>query len=268
MTKNFWAKLPINLLVSLLLSTFLFILISLGLSSILGHVTTVLIAPSELTAFGSTTAPIISTLLAGELERFRESFPSSLTTASAPLLHLTYWQIRLLMKRANPESDPIDLLEPTMQLTSIIATSTSLITPLMHHFTTLSAFTLLELLDQESTREEADRGLKIILDSRTASSAWDIAIRDAISKKLNINVGTAGQHAAVLAASQGLQHLADLATASEAERPDVLSEARPDAAAAAAAASSQSQPQAWDATALARNGYLSAATAGEQGQNR
>ncbi len=221
----------------------------LGISSILGHLATVLVAPSDITMAGSKTAPIIGMLLTGELERYREMLPSAITHTTAPIVYLAFWHIRLLVKRASASTEPSDLLDPAMQLAFILAHST-VISPLAHHFGVLAAVTLLDLVQVESTREEAERGLKLISEARTLAPAWDAAIRDMILRKQHGfssgNVSTASQHA--LTASQGLQHLADLATASEGGR----SESRPEASGA-----SNSQTQAWEPPALTQNGYLS-----------
>jgi len=216
------------------------------------------VAPSDITVAGSGSAPIIGTLLRGELERFRESLPNSLTPTSAPVVHLAYWYMRLLIKRATPADEASELLEPAMQLVSLLTTNPPIATPLVHHFTVLAVISLLDLLDVDSTRDEADRGLKLFLDSRTAPSAWDAAVRDAVLKKRHSlsagNTTAASQHA--LTASQGLQHLADLATAGEAGRTEVLSEARPEV-------STGSKGNDWNSTALTRSGYLSVLGGGD-----
>jgi hypothetical protein len=232
-----------------------------GLSSILGHIATVLIASADITSSISTAAPIINTLLVGELERFRESFPAPITPSSTPLLHLAYWHIRLLMKRASPAAEPAELLNPAMQLTSILTSNPTLVSPLIHHFTALAALTLLDLLDVEGTREEADRGIQMILENRSSPSGWDAVINDAIHKKQHSSLSgaaaaAASQHA--LTASQGLQHLADLATATEVGRPESLNETRPDQGPSAPSGTQGQAQQNWDSTALTRGGYLSA----------
>ncbi|KAI9736562.1 MAG: Glucose-responsive transcription factor [Claussenomyces sp. TS43310] len=233
-------------------------------SSVLGHVAAVFIAPSDVTALGSSSAPIISTLLVGELERFRESFPASLTPESSPLVHLAYWHLRLLMKRATPASDPSELAGPAMRIITLLTGSPTFTSPLLHHFSVLAALTLIDLLDLESTRDEAEVGIKMLRESYAPLSAWDMAIRDTIQKKRHSSgivastTAAASQHA--LTASQGLQHLADLATATEADRSEALSETRPETVASAPPTTVAANQAAWDSTALTRNGYLSALT--------
>ncbi|OBT66952.1 hypothetical protein VE03_04138 [Pseudogymnoascus sp. 23342-1-I1] len=184
------------------------------LSSILGHVATVLTAPPSLLAFPSSATPLISALLTGELERFRESLPAALSTSTAPFMHLTYWHVQLLTLRATPGTPAATLLHPAVQTTSLLATAP--LSPLHIHFTTLASATLLELLDNEATHEEADRTLRSLFDGPPRNTApWDKALRDLVAKHTRA-ASPAAPSAAALTASQGLQHLADLATAGEA----------------------------------------------------
>lgn len=185
-----------------------------GLSIILGHVSLVTLIPTDLDSFSVRSGPIFSTLIRGELERFRESLPSSfLPPTNAPLVHLCYWHLRLLVELFLPDSEPSDLLVSALRVVTQLVNNPGLITPLTYHCTTLAALALLDLTEYEATREEAERSLKSLVESRIAPSTWDVAVRDFIANRKS-NLATAeSKHASV--ASQSLQRLADLATATE-----------------------------------------------------
>jgi hypothetical protein len=212
---------------------------------------------------------VITSLLSGQLERFRESFPSTVTAVTSPICHLTYWHTRLLINRTGPQDDPNELLQLATEVVKLLAGNPTLITPLTHHFTSLAAMTLVDLLDTEFTRDGAEHYIKIIMDSRIAPSGWDSVIREMIAKKAASTAagistaavtGAASQHA--LTASQGLQHLADLATATEAGRSEVLSEA---IAEKAITASHGAGSQPWESPSITKVGYLNL-LAGEAGR--
>jgi hypothetical protein len=135
-----------------------------------------------------------------------------------------------------PESEPFDLLVPAMNIVTQLTHNAGLVSPLTHHSTTLTAVTLIDLTAYDITREEAESGLKALLENRIAPSGWDASVREMIVKQQHSNPsGGAGstvgpktsdsqQHA--LTASQGLQRLADLATATEEGRDVSAGEGR------------------------------------------
>ena len=155
-------------------------------------------------------------------------------------MHLTYWHVQLLTLRATPGTPPASLLHPAVQTTALLAAAPP--SPLHIHFTTLASATLLELLDNEATREEADRTLRSLFDAPPRHPApWDKALRDLVARHTRA-ASPAAPSAAALTASQGLQHLADLATAGEAVETK-------EGGAAAAAVS-------WDPATMTRGGFL------------
>lgn len=190
-------------------------------------------------ALSTPSSSIITTLLTGELERFRESLPHTSSPAYS-LLQLGYLHLALLTRRQSPDTTATDLLSLTLTMLSHLTDSRP--TPLHHHFSSLIALTLIELVDHDSTREEAERGLGLLLGiliPRT-DSCWDATTKELCNRKLQGPAagGKAFSHA-------GLQHLADLATATE-EGREVLSGEREEGAGAPV----------WEPGALTRAGYL------------
>jgi len=124
------------------------------------------------------------------------------------------------MDLINPESEPSEMLVAATHIVTQLTHNTTLTTALNPHFTTLVALALIDLKTYPTTKDEAESSLTALLDNRIAASAWDMAIRDLIVKTPSLgSVGGAAQTAATqhaITASQGLQHLADLATATTA----------------------------------------------------
>lgn len=163
-------------------------------------------------------------ILRGEVERCRETFPSTFFPPSnAPVIHLCYCYMRILVELKASPADPEVILGPAMRIVALLTHNTSFMSPLTHYATILAALTLIELTNFESTKDSAEGSLRDLLENHIAPSGWDVAVRDMIvSKRNQISSAGAGsaesQHA--LTASQGLQRLADLATATEGDRAD------------------------------------------------
>jgi hypothetical protein len=115
-----------------------------------------------------------------------------------------------------------------MHIVTQLTHNTSLISPLTHHATALASSTLIDLTSYDKTKETAEAGLKTLVESRIAPSGWDAAIKEMILNKQNSGSPTGAGSAAnsnpesqhSLTASQGLQRLADLATATEEGRAE------------------------------------------------
>ncbi|KAH8816177.1 hypothetical protein F5884DRAFT_212493 [Xylogone sp. PMI_703] len=244
------------------------------MSIVLGHISTVTITPTDLPTLAIPPAPIVGTLMRGELERCRESLPQTLFPPSkCPVLHLCYWSIRILLELRLPDSEPYELSGPAMNLITQLAHNTTTISPLNYHATALAALTLLELTGFETTREEAEGSLNTILDGRIAPSSWDSAIRDYIIKKRQpgssggasgVAAGTQPSNAQqnlTTSASQGLQRLADLATATEEGRVEsTASEGRRESEKSITTASNTQFKRYNELRELVRNGYIMAFT--------
>ncbi|KAH7346398.1 hypothetical protein BKA65DRAFT_399483 [Rhexocercosporidium sp. MPI-PUGE-AT-0058] len=204
------------------------------LSIILGHTSAIALAPTDLPTLGIPRDAVYGTLLRGELERFRESLPATaLQPSNAPLLHMCYWHLRILVGLTLVSLEPFDLKESAVNSLAQLVNNSGLISPLTHHCTALVALAFLDLTEYEATRDEAEEALRTLLEARRAPSTWDAAVRDLIANKkqqaasnaappLVVNLGTAeSKHASV--ASQSLQRLADLATATEEGRDAAIS---------------------------------------------
>jgi len=258
-----------------------------GLSCIVGHLAELFVAPEDLMAPSSRSGPLISKLIAGEMERFRESVDAVL--GSLHVVHLAYWHIRLLLKRHTPGAEPIDLLGPAEIIARILNSSNAPFTPLTHHFAALAALTLCEVADVPDVRDVARQGIKELqdaLDQRRATRAedgptpaaatlpatgWVATIRDLLANKTpqpqqqpsSSSTTTGGNGTSSSVPNQGsLQHLADLAVGGlDSEN------AAPPASAQGVATGSGTVDNAPDAasprldfTALTRVGYLAALT--------
>ena len=208
----------------------------------------------------SSSPPLVGKLLNGEIDRFRESIDS--TIHSLNLVDLSYWHVKLLLKRHTATSEPYDLLGPAQHLVAILNSPSTPITPLNHHFAALAALTLVELVDMPETREGAWKGIQDLheaLDKRRGFSVredgigWDGAIRDLIVKKQQQQQSGgsgSGSHG-------GLQHLADLAVGERGPPAGPSSSTGTGSQGTLPTAErAPSSPTAFDPTLLTRYGYL------------
>ena len=233
-----------------------------GLSLILGHLSEIFFSPTTLTIPITVTGTLISRLLTGELERFRESVDTIL--ALQPILNLAYWHVKLLHKRHNPTSvsEVKDIAVVAKTITSILGSNENLVTPLMFHFVGLLTITLVELIEIRDTKEDAKGGLQDvhlaieqnqIFPPPTRDGdyvGWESVILDKVRKGLhNAQHRQSGTDAII--DRGGLQHLADLAVG---ETEDGASKAERVEDDAPIERNEQSDGVDW--TALTRAGYL------------
>ncbi|KAL3421979.1 hypothetical protein PVAG01_06135 [Phlyctema vagabunda] len=196
------------------------------LSLVLAQMSEILTLPNDESEMSVKEVSKYGTLLRGQLKRVQEDFPETFFPASnCPLIHICYWGLRILMELIRPDSEPKDLLEPALHIITQLNFNTGFISPLTYHATTLAVLALVELMGIESTKAEATVSLKSFLENRHAQSSWDGVINTYIVKKLPpVPNSTAGPSSALseasLTASQGLQRLADLATATEEGKQD------------------------------------------------
>jgi hypothetical protein len=179
--------------------------------------------------------PLHYTLLKGQLDRLRESFPEGFSDPQeAPLIHLFFPYLQLLLLSFIPKEDPFQLIKPTTQIVTELVRNPNLICPLTKHATLLAARTLLNLRGYSETQSEAERNLTILLEDSIMPSTWDQDIKNLIARGLRSEPQDAEFHAEQsrqmsLTATRSLQHLAELATATTIENEgtqDQATEAR------------------------------------------
>lgn len=184
--------------------------------------------------------PTLSSMTTLATELLRWTFPAEQTD---PILHLSYWHIRLLSELLSSPSirRRENILQCAKKLVDLLAGNHDLLSPLTHHFVVLASLGLLDLVantgngDDDGLRsEEAVRLGKNVLEFSLSPSPWNTAVREKLAARLldiPARLGTsagAGNNTAAAAAaaaaatgvggagsSQNLQQLADLATAVE-----------------------------------------------------
>jgi predicted nucleotidyltransferase len=170
----------------------------------------------------------------------------------------------MLVELTLPDSEPYDLLVGALRTVTQLIHNQGLITPLTYQSTTLAALALLELTEYETTRDEAETSLKSLVESRTAPSTWDAAVRELIANRKQpasstapaVNSATAeSKHASV--ASQSLQRLADLATATEEGRDVTVGEERKEGERTGSGAAGAHFQRFHKLREVVRSGYLS-----------
>ena len=189
------------------------------MSIVLGHISIGLQLATDVSPFTLHPAGTINgILIRGELERCREVFPESFFPPSKlPGFHLCYWSLRILVELWLQYSRPQDVMDAAMSIVTQLQQNPTFIGPMTHYATALAALTLTEMGSNDESKEEAEAGLKALVEQRIAPSTWDPRIREIILKRKN-SASVQSQHA--LTASQGLQRLADLATATGEGRND------------------------------------------------
>ncbi|KUI69787.1 hypothetical protein VM1G_05075 [Cytospora mali] len=179
------------------------------LAYIMGHwVPASVLAPSNLTPGAGARAAATFHL---NMEMWRAHFPGDIPSDVEPVLHLAYWHCRLLAFLFMPSSLLTDVSWAVRESVGLLTTHSQMISPLNHHFTSLVALCLIELAKLEASREEANELLNRLLEANIAPSNWDEQIRVKIRDALRPSSSSAAE----ATASRSLQHLADLATATE-----------------------------------------------------
>lgn len=212
----------------------------------------ILQAPPELISPIKTTSPIISTLIHGQLDRFRESAEPQLRGPPNPI-QLYYHHTCLLIRRLPSSSYPYnqDLLDPATRIAKAVNEQGVLSSPFSHHLAALSLATLRELGEAGNDRDAVRNSLYELTRAMSAREAnpqrWDHIICQAAREAhqrishLEQRQGSGIDGVTTKAgAASGLQHLADAAVGGvdSQQKLSVISEQ--------------------DSTALLRQGYLTA----------
>ncbi|KAK0708123.1 hypothetical protein B0H67DRAFT_603177 [Lasiosphaeris hirsuta] len=156
----------------------------------------------------------VASLINMAMQEFRWQFPDDLDEAHLPVLHLAYWHLHLLTDLVSPTSQSAKMLHDCRNIVRLLSSNPHLLSPLNHHFVSLAALSLIELTKVDSTRDEAARLVKEILESRIAPSPWNAAVREKITEKSRPLTGTGtASGLGALVGGGNLQQLADLATA-------------------------------------------------------
>lgn len=174
-----------------------------GLSKLLNRISFVI---STLKPGESTGEPPMPAILADYIENWREDLPPHIEPETYPMVHLAYWHCRLLVYLLTPGTTESQNWWATKELANLVSANAELRAPLINHFASLVVMSLSKLSRTDDTREDVAQLVRDIVDK--PGSAWDGA-RDRLAEQTQVTT------AADATASQGLQHLADLATAYE-----------------------------------------------------
>ncbi len=177
---------------------------------------------------------LIGSVIHTQLEDIRLSLPADYTfTDNAPMT-LAFWYTRLLLRRLQDNADPAESLTDARDILGLVPGT---ISPLVKDAVIVAIVTLMELLDDENLEisSEAEKELKTFMSSppRHPPASWDSDLRELILPKIIKTASPTQNHSqpqnsqiqpqasnAALTASQGLQHLADLATAGDTDRSE------------------------------------------------
>lgn len=177
------------------------------LSKLLNRISFVI---STLQAGATAADPSMAAILADYIENYREDLPAHVDAAAYPMIHLAYWHCRLLVTLLTPGITPKEMMWPTKELAHLLSVTAEMKSPLINHFVSLATMALGELIKADATREEIIDIIRGIAE-KPSGGHWD-GVRDKLTEFTRPKSSSGGLDTA---ASQGLQHLADLATAHE-----------------------------------------------------
>lgn len=170
-------------------------------------------------------------LLNSALDRFRESVEPMF--ASWPLVHLSFLQAKLMMKR-HPSCSPEEIFTLALNIVFVLCAEQNSKTPLIHHFAGLAAVALVEGLQIAKTNDAALRGLQDLRfwleKSQSGNANWEAIIANYIASKVPASQQPPPSNGTPIDRG-GLQHLADAAVGeTEAANGDRAADEAPRAA--------------------------------------
>lgn len=168
-------------------------------------------------------APSIhGTMLRVELERCREALPENfINPHNAPLIHLVFHYIQIQLQLMLPEYEPKEILVPAAQIVAVLSQYSNYYFPITQHATALATEVLIDLRKFGEARSEAEHNLSVLRDGHIMPSPINSTIKEMIINNQRSDLYgddskvVKSQH--VLTASQTLQQLAELATATTIE---------------------------------------------------
>ncbi|CAK7209956.1 hypothetical protein SCUCBS95973_000621 [Sporothrix curviconia] len=209
-------------------------------------------------SFTSYLVPLSQQLDLG-LEMWRADLPDTVTESSAPLVHLGYWQYRLLAYLLQPSALASDVAWATKKVVELIVVVTGAkterhgttppppITPFHHYFICLSGLILAELSKVANERQAALRVFNELLEvvapqpvpveggaegatETVNNSVWNYPLRETLARRLqsspaNNSSSTAASNAAAVAAAAVAAVAAAAAAASAAPNAEGVSTA-------------------------------------------
>lgn len=193
-----------------------------GLSRILGHVLEIIMG--DLIDRSSIQRPVICRTMLCELEFFHIGAQTFMQTT--PALRLAYMHVTLVVQRVLPHAEPYEVFLPAERLMLLLNSfgPGDSVSVLRHHYISLAALTFSGAADASDTRDRAQSMLDLVVQAieqrrgfatDEAPSAWDMAIRQLISKRHGSSPILEASTPADPTVRGGLQHLADLAVNQE-----------------------------------------------------
>ncbi|KAJ2898575.1 uncharacterized protein MKZ38_003820 [Zalerion maritima] len=198
-----------------------------GLAEAIGQMSPILHLSPDVWNFEHASTSIVRSGGTAFVDSWRRALPNSVTPTTHPVVHIAYWHskvISYIISCAPPSNDVVKLRQLqwcVSKLVTSLTESPQLPAPFMHHFASLACLAIGELKKVPEARGEASDLASQLLEANVSVEAWRDSIRHLIEHAKDDADGSIATATAQSAASQGLQHLADLATTGLAAAGDV-----------------------------------------------